>query len=43
MFMHVLQGTSAAVARPDDSSDVTVKVHVAVNDDAKGLQLRRDW
>jgi len=31
------------VARPDDSSDVTAKAHVTVDDHAEGLQLRRDW
>jgi len=37
------QGTSVIVARPADSSDVTVKVHMAVDDHAEAFQLRRDW
>jgi len=42
MFTHVSQGSSVAVARPDDSSDVAVKAHMAVDDHAEGLQLRQD-
>jgi len=36
------QGTSVVIARPDDSTDVPVKAHVAVDDHAEGLPLRRD-
>ena len=43
VFTHMWQGTSVVVARPDDSSDVDFKAHVAVSDHAEGLQLRRDW
>jgi len=33
---------SVVVVRHDDSADA-VKAHVAVDDHAEGLQLRRDW
>ena len=36
------QDTGVVVAHPDDSSDVAVKAHMAVDDRAEGLQLRRE-
>ena len=36
------QGTSVVIARPDDSTDVPVKAHMAVDDHAEELPLRRD-
>ena len=40
MFTHVSQGASVIVARPDDSYDLTVNAHVAINDYTETLYLR---